>query len=382
MGPLKTLSAAFLVALSSVKANARSLSSLGVPTAVEAHAEFRNSPNGLRNITFSYDLSKVDHRYSWQYSAAFWFGDTQDDVAYLAIQPYPAYVRISFYTFTPGAIAINLQRVREDGNWNQGCIPSADGVFGASCHIFIPKVNYDDLFRLSVVNLGGNTWAGKYINATNYEFIVGEWTLPHSRPIEPGVDYFLEALTGTNDCISIPKTLTIMGRPVFGDTGELAEFQRPYTSGKCGPYIRINAYTVDSGIQVAVRDGSRRNKRAAPMDTTQLHATQPHNTPQRRQTPPTPQQQPGPSLGRSWESGHSVGQSVPWKTEAQHQALCRGYMGNDAACISAFEQYREEISRYAFVYWWDLVRCVNKQPLDHAQHQTTQSLPQPGLGSD
>ncbi|PFH61579.1 hypothetical protein XA68_16929 [Ophiocordyceps unilateralis] len=378
MGHFNTILRAILLALPLSRAQTGTISDLGGPSGVQISAEFSNAKGGLRDVMFSYDLTKVDHEYSWQFGAAFWFGDRREDVAYIAIQPYQDYIRASFYSFTPGATTRFLNNMEAAGNDAPGCIGEADGVAGVSCHNFLPIDQYNGLFNLSVTNSGGNIWTGKFIDtASGHQLIAGEWTLPHSRAMKPGVDYFLEALRGTADegCANIPGTLTTFVRPSRLSTGESAQLHEPYPIGPCRDFIHFEPRSVGEGVEVKVQGGSKRGNSMPTANQPQRHekAKQPaedDNCPlddnkkesQQHKTPVIQQPRPQPSTQPKGSRQSGRQQPVPWLSELQHQALCRGYNGNDQACISGYEQCRQKLSGNAFVGWYDVVKCVNRLP--------------------
>ncbi|RDA91465.1 hypothetical protein CP533_3750 [Ophiocordyceps camponoti-saundersi (nom. inval.)] len=404
MGSFITLFSAALVALPFCKAKLGTVQDLGTPSGVQARAEFADAPEGLRDVMFSYDFSKVDHEYSWQYGAAFWFGDAREDVAYIAIQPYPTYIRASFYSFNPETTTRFPPALDEAGNWKPGCITSADGVAGVSCHNFLDKSDYGGLFNLSVTKSGQSTWSGKFIDTvTGQELPIGEWTLPHSRGIKPGVDYFLEALRGTQEpaCSGIPGTLTTFVRPYCPSSGQSASFEEPYAIGSCEENIQFESRSVDFGKEVKVQGGSKqasgmpsssnsqdpipqthpraskRSKDSCPADDKPRQPKQPQypqkpQQPRKSEKPQHPQkpersqkpQQPQPPQSNKEENSEATNQQedVPWRTEPQHRALCRGYDGDDQACLRGYKKCQQELSNNAVVGWYDLVMCNNRRP--------------------
>ncbi|RDA85553.1 hypothetical protein CP532_3319 [Ophiocordyceps camponoti-leonardi (nom. inval.)] len=421
MSSLRTLFRAALVAVPFCNAELGTVQDLGTPSGVQVHAEFANAPKDLRDVVFSYDFSKVDLEYSWQYGAAFWFGNAREDVAYIAIQPYPTYIRASFYSFTPGTTTRFPRDLDENGNWKPGCIMSADGVAGVSCHNFLDKSDHGGLFNLSVTNTGPNTWSGKFIDTiTGKELPIGEWTLPHSRGIRPGVDYFLEALRGAKEpaCAGIPGTVTTFVRPYCSSSGESAPLEEPYAIGPCKKNVRFETRNVGSGREVEVQGGSKRassmpaaanlqdpipqiypraskwsknscsanDKPRGPQRSKQSKHPQEPQQPQRSQGPQRPQQPQNPQQPQQPQNPQQPQQpqnpqpqkqpssqeedskatkqqnDVPWRTELQHRALCRGYNGDDEACLRGYKKCQQELSRNAVVGWYDLVTCNNRRP--------------------
>ncbi|RCI14859.1 hypothetical protein L249_6724 [Ophiocordyceps polyrhachis-furcata BCC 54312] len=388
----RTLFAAALAAVPFCNAETGTIQDLDSPSGVQAHAEFADAPQGLRDVVFSYDLSEADFEYSWQYGAAFWFGNAREDVAYIAIQPYPNYIRASFYFFTPGTTTRFPRDLDESGNWKPGCIMSADGVAGVSCHNFLDRSDHGGLFNLSVTNTGPSTWSGKFIDTlTGKELPIGEWTLPHSRGIKPGVDYFLEALRGTQQpsCAGIPGTVTTLVRPYCSSSGESASLKEPYAIGACKKNVHFETRDVDSGKQVEVqgrwkRSGSTpaatdlpdplpeiyprpsgRSKNSCPANGEPRPQKKPspqQPQPQKKPSPQQPQPQKKPSPQEEDSKTKNEKEDVPWRTEPQHRALCRGYDGDDQACLSGYKKCQQELSKNAFVGWYDLVTCNNRRP--------------------
>ncbi|KAF9160215.1 hypothetical protein DFQ26_005776 [Actinomortierella ambigua] len=211
----------------------------------------RAPPDGLRDITFPFNMAKAPHRSGFYFAQQFSFHGVKE-VGYTGLQPREdkegrSIVHAAFSSFQGGTTTKH-----------RNCHLGADFGPGVSCAVAVPG-NYSHTYDITVENVRGTTWRGTLINSvTRKRAVIGEWTLPRGAgKIVNGqmgfVEYYPWNTQRSHTCDSLPYTHAFFYHPTSRTKGAVdGAVTRVYEYGSCVGQVGYKANKTSTGYNIEV----------------------------------------------------------------------------------------------------------------------------------